>query len=60
VEKFSEMYQLHNSYQQVISHAIQILYTNQGSILSTLQDMYYYENLLLAKYDEILALLELE
>jgi hypothetical protein len=58
VEKFSEMYELHNSYQQVISHAIQILYTNQGSILSTLQDMHYYETLILEKYDELLALLE--
>jgi hypothetical protein len=57
VELLSEVYQRQKAYLKTSDFAIQILYTGNGSILSTLQDMYYYENILFEKYNEMLKLL---
>ncbi|NJM25034.1 MAG: hypothetical protein HC859_05560 [Bacteroidia bacterium] len=58
IEPFSALYQEQKEYSQSVQFALQILYTGEGSITSTLQDMVYYEGRILKRYDELLLLLE--
>lgn len=59
VTLFSEIYQKHNSYNKTTDYALDVLYSNgNGSILSILQDMHWYETILLKKYEEMLRLVE--
>lgn len=58
IEPFSALYQEQKEYSQSVQFALQILYTGDGSITSTLQDMVYYEAKIMKHYDELLLLLE--